>query len=180
MPGNRLADRLFGRPPVTSVDEKDVELVLLDLIHTCGDFLKFLVNHVTKEIADHRFRGAWRQVSGSAVITDLEILIESLMGETNAFLIECKVTHSEQPEQAERYKKKGRRGARRPLLGSVLDLSLSPCRLPHPVTSCQVGFCHKHSGSPFLDGRKSPRSVTRARKYAESCYRQISRRWSPC
>lgn len=94
---------------ISSVCERDIDLLLLEEFLASPAFLQWFVGQVAsapikvKELLD-----AQQSVKQSYGESDLEVLIQDTAGNTTYFLIENKIDAVFQPRQAERYQIRGR------------------------------------------------------------------------
>lgn len=96
------------------VDERMIDLLLLEAIHTEPEFRNWLFSYVT----EHRTRislvsarhSAFETSSGE---TDIEVVCETLEGHTIGLLFENKIYAPFMPRQLARYRERGEEGVRR-------------------------------------------------------------------
>jgi hypothetical protein len=87
--------------------ERDVDLVLLQLIKTSPEFRDWFVDQLEEEIEIQQYLGARHSVERESGESDVEMGIETQNGESHIILIENKIDASLQERQAERYFERG-------------------------------------------------------------------------
>ena len=98
-----------------SVSEHDVDMLLLEEIHSSPEFRTWLAEQCSISRAEsHQFEGAWHSVTESNLgESDLVLLLKSPGGERVCILVENKVDAAPQPKQAARYHERGKSGISR-------------------------------------------------------------------
>ncbi len=101
--GNQL---WFLRP--SDVTERDIDLLLLEEFHSSADFRSHFIKLLEGLVAPgvHYLSGE-HSVANSSGQSDLEIAFLDSDGKKCRMLIENKIAASFQPEQAQRYRKRG-------------------------------------------------------------------------
>jgi hypothetical protein len=100
-----MLDKIF----IEAVYERDIDLLLLEEMHSSTEFQDWLTNKVfgTRNVA-HSFQGAWHSVTDPALGESDLIFIDGVgNGERRAILIENKIDAPSQPNQAVRYRERG-------------------------------------------------------------------------
>jgi len=95
-----------------AVTERDIDLLLLEELHISKSFCRWILKSGGL-IANGRLRVEWAAHSISHPIlgeSDLEMVVSAPDGAKHALLIEDKIDASPQPEQADRYRKRGDAG----------------------------------------------------------------------
>lgn len=94
----------------TSVLERDLDLALLDLLHTSPAFRRWLLSAVAPDVADvdpdDGFLGAWHSVNTPNGESDLEAEWRREDGTRLTVLVEDKLGSAFQPEQGLRYRER--------------------------------------------------------------------------
>jgi hypothetical protein len=104
---NMRDDPLGQLQPLYVVQERDIDFLLLEELHSSPGFVDWFGQRVGLQSAV--FDGAWYSVSNADGESDL--LLRVLAGkERVGVLIEDKIAASEQPDQDERYHKRGAKG----------------------------------------------------------------------
>ncbi len=102
-------DSLGKIQPLYVVQERDIDLLLLEELNSSPDFVRWFGQRVGLREAE--FNGAWHSVSNSDGESDL--LLRVLVGIARVGVyIEDKISASEQPEQDERYHRRGVQGVK--------------------------------------------------------------------
>src|SRR5205823_4251015 len=103
-----LSRALYRRPPdmiLSSVSERDVDLLLLKEIWSSPHFRTWLLEQVGYEGArQHGLIAAWHSLSAETGESDLVMLVTDPTGRRCAVMIEDKIYAPPQPRQSERYK----------------------------------------------------------------------------
>lgn len=98
---------LNEQPAVLAVQERDIDLLLLEELHASPDFSRWWCEQLG--LPDASFEGAWHSVFNADGETD--VLLRVRVGaERVGVLIENKVAAAEQHEQAARYHRRGAQG----------------------------------------------------------------------
>jgi hypothetical protein len=100
---------LLARAPVDSIDERDLDLLLLSSIHGSPEFRSALVEKISG-IVRTEFVGAWRGAFDQTGEADLLLIVRAADGKRLAVMIEDKIDASFQPDQSARYRLRGERG----------------------------------------------------------------------
>jgi hypothetical protein len=102
---------LADLPVLCSVDERDIDFILLEEFHSDATFTTWFVSMAAKQVdSTLQFRGAWHSVSDPKLgESDIILLVRSGSTDT-AILIENKIDASAQPDQAQRYTARGNSG----------------------------------------------------------------------
>ena len=95
--------------PVESIQERDIDLLLLEELKSNVDFTKWILNRTIGLQSEHIFTiGAWHSLSKPG-LGETDIAFKVCIENKNIlFLIENKITASFQPEQESRYRKRGK------------------------------------------------------------------------
>lgn len=97
----------LSRATWVSIQERDLDLLLLDLLHTSAGFRRWLLDAVAPDVigldAEGGFLGAWHSVSTPNGESDLEAEWKRPDGTRFAMLIEDKLGAAFQPDQGLRY-----------------------------------------------------------------------------
>ena len=95
-----------------SVSEHDIDMLVLEEVHASSSFRSWLVDRCSISGADNlKYEGAWHSVTESDLgESDLIILFRKPNDEQICILIENKVDAAPQPNQADRYHKRGESG----------------------------------------------------------------------
>ncbi|CAH1569416.1 MULTISPECIES: PD-(D/E)XK nuclease superfamily protein [Vibrio harveyi group] len=95
----------------SSINERDIDLVLLEELNVSESFSNWLVTRVTGLPGHIKLVGAWHSVSDNVLgESDLVFIYESEDSSHQAILIENKVDALAQPTQAIRYQQRGKAG----------------------------------------------------------------------
>jgi hypothetical protein len=102
--------RLIDLPILRTVDERDIDFILLEEFHSDSKFVNWFVTNVGTSLPPFEFKGAWHSISDPKLgESDIVLLISSGTNDT-AILIENKIDAPAQPEQSRRYKDRGLSG----------------------------------------------------------------------
>jgi hypothetical protein len=103
--------RLKDLPFLQSVDERDIDFVLLEECHSEPEFVRWFAHKVITDCGDKvEFAGAWHSVSDPRLgESDIVLLVRGRTVKT-AILIENKIDAFAQPDQAARYIARGTSG----------------------------------------------------------------------
>jgi hypothetical protein len=96
-------------PPLVSINERDLDFMLLTAIHGSAAFRAALVKKLSGMVIAE-FVGARRAVYGQEGETDLLVEIRTESGERVAIAIQVKIDSSFQPKQSERCRLRGEKG----------------------------------------------------------------------
>ena len=96
-------------PPLVSINEGDLHLILLTAIHGSAAFRAALVKKLSGMVIAE-FVGARRAVYGQEGETDLLVEVRTESGERLAITIQVKIDSSFQPKQSERCRLRGEKG----------------------------------------------------------------------
>lgn len=100
--------QLANRPLMgTSVHERDIDLILLQLIETVPSFRAWLCSQFDPEVDCGSLLSVCRSVRTTNGESDIEIAMETDVGDRQLFLLENKIDAELQEAQAERYDKRG-------------------------------------------------------------------------
>ena len=95
---------------IEAVSERDIDLLMLEELTVSLEFTQFFLNMVGQK-NDIKSRAVYHSVTESDLgESDLILLYNNSDGQKNAILIENKIDADAQPEQADRYKKRGELG----------------------------------------------------------------------
>lgn len=100
---------LGDRPVMTSVQERDVDLLLVQLVATSPAFRQWVCNQLLEKQDLEQFLSVSRSVETGNGESDIEIGIETTVGERVLLLLENKVDATVQENQAQRYYERGSR-----------------------------------------------------------------------
>ena len=100
---------MHSRRPIDAVTEREIDLLLLMMLHCSPGFRAFLASR-TAGAGDFEFLGAWRGVFDNLGESDLLALFKDANGQRIAVMIEDKIAAAFQPDQAARYRQRGERG----------------------------------------------------------------------
>lgn len=100
---------LENRVITTSVRERDLDLMLVQLIETSPDFRQWICDQFTDDARIQRFLSVSRSVETGNGESDIEFGIEFEDGRRVLLLIENKIDATVQERQAERYHERGTR-----------------------------------------------------------------------
>jgi hypothetical protein len=97
---------------IEKVTERDIDLLLLEELHISESFRRWILKRSgLAKARGLRLESACRSVSHLVLgESDLEVVLSTPDGVKHALLIEDKIDASPQPEQAERYRKRGEAG----------------------------------------------------------------------
>lgn len=99
---------LQNRPLLgTAVQERDVDLVLTQLVETSPIFREWICNQIRPGIEIDQYMSVCRSVGTTTGESDLEIALKTTDGDRFLILIENKINAELQDNQAERYFKRG-------------------------------------------------------------------------
>lgn len=102
-----MLDKLEEIIPVESIQERDIDLLLLEEFKSNPDFVKWFLNKTIGHETEFLLVGAWHSLTQAGLgETDIALLVEIKRGKT-LFLVENKITANLQPEQESRYRKRG-------------------------------------------------------------------------
>jgi hypothetical protein len=100
---------LLARSPLDSIEERDLDLLLLTALHISQDFRTALIEKFAG-MKPVEFLGAWRSVFNQYGETDVLVLVRVDGGDRLALMIEDKIDAIFQEQQAERYRRRGNLG----------------------------------------------------------------------
>lgn len=101
----------LDRPPIDNVVESDLDFALVFGLFVSPEFRQSFLKLIAPDLGEVQYEGAWRSVSdGNLGETDVLVLVTTDQGKKVAILIEDKIDATFQPEQAERYSKRGELG----------------------------------------------------------------------
>jgi hypothetical protein len=100
---------LLARSPLDSIEERELDLLLLVAIHGSSAFRNALIEKITGE-TPAEFISAWRGVFNQHGETDVLLLVRMPDGDRLAIMIEHKIDAGFQDRQADRYRTRGRLG----------------------------------------------------------------------
>ena len=96
---------------IASVAERDLDFIVMEEFSINEEFQDWFSARVYGEPIFGEAIGAWHSVSGSSMgETDILFVFTSDKGQRIALLIENKISASPQPQQGERYRKRGAKG----------------------------------------------------------------------
>lgn len=96
---------------IASVSERDIDLLLLEEFSVSIDFRKWFQNRVAHAYEYQAEKGAWHSLVESELgESDIVFVYISRSNQRVAILIENKIDAPPQPEQAQRYSKRGEKG----------------------------------------------------------------------
>jgi hypothetical protein len=97
---------------IECVAERDIDLLLLEELHVSTAFRAWLLGQAFgRDFENARFLGAWHSVSHPTLgESDLLLIFEDAQHSKAALLIENKIDAQPQPEQAARYRARGKLG----------------------------------------------------------------------
>lgn len=100
---------------IEAVAERDIDLLLLEESHASEAFRTWLAHRTGSKDADQcQFVGAWHSVTHPNLgESDLILILSTPEEKKRAILIEDKIDADPQPEQADRYQRRGRVGTER-------------------------------------------------------------------
>ena len=95
-----------ARAFIEYVAERDIDLLLLEELHSSASFRSWMIAHVLGPgFGAVAFVGAWHSLTDPGLgESDLVLLSKTPTGETIAILIENKIDAPPQPDQALRYR----------------------------------------------------------------------------
>lgn len=99
----------LDRPHLDSIEERELDLLLLYELHACPEFRRFVLNKFTT-VAETAFVGAWRGVCDLGGETDILLLCDMEEIGRTAIMIEDKIDAGFQDNQARRYRERGDAG----------------------------------------------------------------------
>jgi len=100
--------REFADVRISGVQERDVDLLLLEEFYSETEFWRWFVDETLPEkYSEPRFNGAFRSVTQSNGESDLELAFTTMDDAKIMVLIENKIDTSFQPQQAARYRVRG-------------------------------------------------------------------------
>jgi hypothetical protein len=107
-----LSDNPSGEEPnfISSVSERDVDLLLLEEFLVNEKFQHWFCNQVFGEVLVRSWKGAWHSVVCTQGESDLIVKFDADGGERAAILIENKISAAAQPQQGARYRQRGELG----------------------------------------------------------------------
>jgi hypothetical protein len=105
----RMSGELVSRRPIDAVTEREIDLLLLMVLHCSPGFRAFLASK-TAGAGDFEFLGAWRGVYDNLGESDLLVLLNDAKGRRVAVMIEDKIDAAFQRDQASRYRQRGEQG----------------------------------------------------------------------
>jgi len=109
----RVRDPELPRTVFESLDERDIDLLVLEELHASPDFLSWWLERVgvVGEPLATKFIGAWHSVSHPTLgESDLLLLVGDGNGKRYAVLTENKIDAPPQAQQGERYRQRGTAG----------------------------------------------------------------------
>lgn len=95
---------------VESVTERDMDLLILEELVCCRDFRNWFLQSVLLVDEETAFLGALHSISNELGESDLAVGFRRADGHEFAILVENKIDADFQPDQAERYHKRGTKG----------------------------------------------------------------------
>lgn len=99
------------RSPIESVWESDLDFAVVCGLHASHSFRRVFLDLVLPGSDFREFIGAWRSVCDPVLgESDIVVLFQNPAGERKALLIEDKIGAAFQPEQAGRYRDRGKNG----------------------------------------------------------------------
>ena len=97
--------------PIGFVMERDIDLMLLEELTVNPDFARWFAGHVAGDGAYGSTSGAWHSViDAEHGESDLVFVFRTPDGTEHAILVENKISAAPQPDQAQRYRKRGDKG----------------------------------------------------------------------
>jgi hypothetical protein len=111
---------------VESITERDIDLLILEELVCSQDFRVWFLRSVLGVDDGTAFLGALHSVSNELGESDLVIGFKKLDGHEFAVLVENKVCANFQPDQAERYHKRGAKGVDAGHWGSFVTCVIAP------------------------------------------------------
>jgi len=100
---------LENRPYTTSIQERDIDLLFIQLIKTSAGFRRWVCQQFFEEACLKELLSVSKSVETGNGESDIEIGIETEAGDTLLLLVENKIDASLQNRQAERYHERGTR-----------------------------------------------------------------------
>jgi hypothetical protein len=102
---------LAGTPKLEAISERDIDLLLIEEFESEGGFLEWFIGMTARWPAgDLTACGAWHSVSNEHGESDVVVIADEPGGRRLALLIENKIDAPPQPEQAQRYERRGELG----------------------------------------------------------------------
>jgi len=103
------------RSVLEAVTERDIDLLFLEEFHASESFRQWFRDRVLNpQAAEAKFINAWHSVTAPGLgESDLVLLFASTGGQRAAILLENKVDAPAQPDQAQRYRERGKLGVKR-------------------------------------------------------------------
>jgi len=102
-----MLDKLEEIIPVESIQERDIDLLLLEEFKSNLNFVKWFLNRTIRHKTEFMVVGAWHSLAQAGLgETDIALLV-GIKSRKILFLIENKITANLQPEQESRYRKRG-------------------------------------------------------------------------
>ncbi len=102
---------MLEKQTVSSVSERDIDFVLLEELTVSEAFRVWMASQIGEHSAYESKVGVWHSVTDGALgESDLILIFATSSGEKVAVLIENKIDAAPQPEQGERYHKRGLKG----------------------------------------------------------------------
>lgn len=92
---------------LSSVVERDIDLVFVQLIETAPEFRRWFIDQLDEEIEVDQYLGVRHSNERDSGESDIEIEIQTTTGESHIVLVENKIDASLQERQAERYFERG-------------------------------------------------------------------------
>ena len=123
---------LSDRHPIDFITEREVDLLLLMALHSSADFRGFVVSR-TLCAGVVEFLDGWRGVFDQTGETDLLLLFKDESDRRIAVLIEDKINAPFQPDQSDRYTKRGQDGVARGWWESFVTCLCAPARFGEPL-----------------------------------------------
>jgi hypothetical protein len=90
-----MSEELLSRRPIDAVTEREIDLLLLMVLHCSPGFRAFLASK-TAGPGDFEFLGAWRGVYDNLGESDLLVLLRDANGHRVAVMIEDKIADSDE------------------------------------------------------------------------------------
>lgn len=95
--------------PVENAGEREVDLTVVQLLESSADFREWVVGRVAPQLTIDEYLGGIIHVSyAGAGESDIEFGVRTATGDRHLVLIENKIDAAKQPDQVERYYKRGR------------------------------------------------------------------------
>jgi|HubBroStandDraft_1064217.scaffolds.fasta_scaffold09016_7 hypothetical protein len=140
-------DTLGQLPAIYVVQERDIDLLLLEELHSSPHFVNWFGQRV--DLQSVAFDGAWYSVSNADGESDL--LLRVLVGhERVGVLIEDKVAASEQPDQDKRYHTRGGQGVKNKWFDRYITCICAP-RAYLDALSPESKYAHRISYEEIAD-----------------------------